>query len=54
MKSFCPLFSKSGGVKGQSPLWDVKGQSPLTDKNSNQNFALKTLKWMTLGLKCFS
>ena len=31
MKSFCPLFSKSGGVKGQSPLWDFKGRSPLTE-----------------------
>jgi len=30
MKSFCPLFSKSGVFQRQSLWWDFKGQSPLT------------------------
>ena len=37
------FFQKSGGVKGQSPLWDFKGQSPLMNKNSKQNFLTKIL-----------
>ena len=44
MKSFCPLFSKSGRGQGDKvPLWDFKGQSPLTDKNSKQNLRMQIL-----------
>jgi len=38
MKSFCPLFSKSGVFQRQSLWWDFKGQSPLTPQE-NPKFA---------------
>ena len=42
IKSFVH-FGGSGGVKGQSPLWDFKGRSPLTTKNSKQNLPKQIL-----------
>ena len=42
IKSFVHFF-KSGGVKGQSPLWDFKGRSPLMDKNLKQNLPKQIL-----------